>query len=362
MAAFNANCHVCMSELPVEVFRRLAACGHCFCRPCISQIVQSPRQQRRCPSCRAAIQGEGDAQPIYLEIAAVKPLASMVADGLGRMDANAKVVSVQKAGKKLEQVAAMEGMDRDGLEELLQAISDFNARIVPVFTKAREQEAEIAALKKQVGEAKTLRDQSDEVMRLSGEVTMLRSANLKSRKELKASEEQTDKAVKLAADAAEEVKKVRIALDHMETTSQGEIRRLKGLLERNADDRHRDRQKIDHISRQRDAFQEQVVTLEKEVDRLKGGDDLQIEPEEDTFGSEWSESISPEQHSSPRRIKAVKLGFEGMPKPGFGTDWKLGHGTKRKERDELPAGYPIAVKQGRLMQLGPKHTVRVKAV
>ncbi|KAF7309917.1 hypothetical protein MIND_00364000 [Mycena indigotica] len=333
--------------------------GHCFCRPCITQIVRCPKPQRRCPNCRAVIRGADDAQPIFLEIVAVKPMASMVAEGLGRMDADARVVSVQKAGKKLDQVAATEGIEREVLIELLQAITDFNARIVPVFVKAREQEAEIIVLKKQLEDAQTLRDQADLVLQLKGEAALLRANNLKLRQDLKASEEQTDQAVKLVAERAQEVKKTQAKLDDIEVRGQSEIRRLKGLLERNADDRNRERQKIGTISSQRDSLQQQLVALQKEFERVReDDDDLEIVLD-DAQSSEMSEPPRPTQPLLPTPGRMVKLGFEGMPKPGFSSDWQLGRGTKRKEREETTT---VGLKQGGLLQLGPKRTIRVKAV
>ncbi|KAF7308376.1 hypothetical protein HMN09_00686200 [Mycena chlorophos] len=283
---FLASCQVCWSDLPVEVFRHLQQCGHCFCRPCLNQILSGPRAQRRCPSCRVPIRNEGDAQPIYIEIVSVKPLASVVAEGLGRMDDRAKVVSVQKAGKKLIQVvreaeaeAEAGDVERDVLEELLQAVKDFNVRVVPVFEKARQQEAEILELKKGVEEAKALQDQSDKVLRLQGEVTIIRGDNLQLRKDLKGARDQMDQANKLAAKETEEVKNARAERDQMDLKCQGEIRRLKGLLERNADDRNRERQKMDRVSQQRDELEQQVAALRQEIEKLQENnmhEDLQI--------------------------------------------------------------------------------------
>ncbi|KAF7308970.1 hypothetical protein MKEN_01097700 [Mycena kentingensis (nom. inval.)] len=362
---FNANCSVCICELPVDLFRRLA-CGHCFCRPCIDQLQQASRQQRRCPNCRVPI-GKDDAQPIYLDLVAVKPFASMVVDGLERMDASSKVVSVQKAGRKLQQVVR-EGGERDVLEKLLRAVDDFNARVVPVFVRAREQEAELAALKKQVEQSKGLRDQADEVLRLTGEATLLRAANVKLRKEAKAAQDKVDEMFKTADAAGKEMERARAEKTKADAANSVEIRRLKGLLERNADDRNKDRQKMEAISNERAAAEQRAATLAEDNEELQRqifelrNVDVELEIEDEPLGSESSDAAVPVQASVRavgavvRAPRKVDLGFEGMPRPGFGSDWQL-RGVKRKERDELPE----ALKQGTLLQLGPKHTRRVKA-
>jgi hypothetical protein len=83
-------------------------------------------------------------------------------------------------------------------------------------------------------------------------------------------------------------------------------------------------------------------------------------------GSSESES----EPSLPQRASGSRpapvLTFEGMPRPGFASDWQLqlstgtGRGMKRKAPD---GGFPIALNQGRAaaaVQLGPKHSRRVK--
>jgi hypothetical protein len=89
----------------------------------------------------------------------------------------------------------------------------------------------------------------------------------------------------------------------------------------------------------------------------------------EVFVSEYSQpaTLSPQptwrSHDAWRTQESLPAhDFEGMPRGGFRSDWQLGRGTKRKERDTETAR--VALSYGRttaVVQLGPKATRRVKA-
>ncbi|KAJ7491993.1 hypothetical protein FB451DRAFT_1216557 [Mycena latifolia] len=369
----KCNCHVCWSDLPIGEFRRLE-CGHCFCIKCIDGVHRMARAT--CPECRAPIE-PGAPQPIYLDIVVPKPLESVVADGINRMDQNSKLVSVKTAARKLKQVADQQRVDARALETLLAAIEDFRERIVPLYTKVRSQENEILTLKTQLAGMDEVTQQAEKATSLSGEVAILRDERLKLKRELKEANERRHLAVDQMNEGKAKVLDLQAKAQTQDTVAQAEIRRLKGFLERNAEDRTTQKQKIQGLQQERDILEQQVEELRADIRDIRGNpmsgytEDLEIE--EEVFASEYAESSPVSSHLTPQHMHAAwqtqdpgpTQDFEGMPRPGFGTDWQLGRGTKRKAQDsQPPRGFPITLSHGRTttpVQLGPRHTRRVKA-
>ncbi|KAF7370469.1 hypothetical protein MSAN_00678700 [Mycena sanguinolenta] len=346
------NCHICLSNYLLDKFRVLT-CGHCFCTSCLANIQ---RTNAVCPDCRAPISG-GAPKQIRLEPAA--PLARVVAEGIGRMDADAKLVSVRTAQRKLRQVAKEMQEREEATAELLAALADFSDRIVPLFMKARSQATEIGALKKQLEGMDELRAQAERTMTLSGEVSILREEQRTLREETRDAKARCESERVRAATIETQVRRAETA----EKEGQTEIRRLKGLLERAAEDRNVQRNKMKAAIKERDALRQQLEQLRSEMQGASSmySDDLQIENEM-SLDQENSEPSS--SHDAWGSESSPSLAFEGLPRPGFQSDWELGRGIKRKER---PGGalFPIALNsRGRTMttvQLGPKHSRRVKA-
>ncbi|KAJ7145310.1 hypothetical protein C8R43DRAFT_1012277 [Mycena crocata] len=367
----KCNCHVCWSDYSVDEFRRLG-CGHCFCITCIATIQRM--QNSACPECRSPI---SVAQVIYLDIVAAKPLESVVADGISRMDENSKLVSVRTAAKKIKQVTEQEHLDADGLKTLLAALADFNERIIPIFAKAKSQQTQIVALKTQLVELNEVKAQAARTTALSGEVTILRAEQLDLRKELKASNERRDEAREQVERGNAQVAALQDMTHAANVDAEAEMRRLKGYLERNADDRNLQKKKMRSLHLEKDSLELQVQDLTNELATFRERSGLyDIEIDEEMI-SEYSQMSHHAVSSSSQSIRhssmhstwltqdaLPSLGFEGMPGPGFGSDWQVRRGTKRKERDEAPPpGFPIALSHGRTrvtVQLGPKHTRRVK--
>ncbi|KAJ6619915.1 hypothetical protein B0H10DRAFT_1129855 [Mycena sp. CBHHK59/15] len=379
----KCNCHVCWSNYPVIEFRRLR-CGHCFCAGCIEKIQRMARRNApACPECRAKIATE-DPQVIYLDIVAAKPLESIVAEGIERMEHDSKSISVRTAARKLKQVADQERKDAAALESLLAAIDDFNKRIVPTFAKVKSQQTQIATLQKQLDGIEEIRSQAEKATSLCGEVAILRSDQLDLRKRLKEANRQHDLALSAAEDGKTQVLQLREHAQTLEANAQAEIRRLKGYLERNAEDRNAQNRKIRGLEQQVEDLTRKLQErssvsyaeeLEVEVRRYKipSAAVLDQRLQDEDFTSEYS----PHRTSVSARRSDVssqwqeeesplpELDFVGLPRPGFKTDWQLPvRGTKRKERDSgVPPGFPIALCRGRTtvaVQIGPKHTRRVK--
>ncbi|KAJ7255453.1 hypothetical protein B0H12DRAFT_1233069 [Mycena haematopus] len=346
------NCHICLSNYSLDVFRILT-CGHCFCISCLATIQ---RTNALCPDCRAPILAGGPKQ-IYLDLVASKPLARVVAEGIGRMNADAKLVSVRTAQRKLRQVAKEMEEREEATDELRAALADFSDRIVPLFVKARSQAAEIGALKKQQEGMDELRAQADRTMALSGEVSILRTEQRKLREETRDANARYERECARVEASETQVRRAEAA----EKEAQLEVRRLKGLLERAAEDRNVQRNKMKAVIRERDELQQQ---LEQQRSEMQGASSMYCDglqtPDEVYLDEENSEPLSP--HRTWGSGPLPSLAFEGMPRPGFGSDWELGRGKKRKERD---ADFPITLSShGRtttVVQLGPKHSLRVKA-
>ncbi|KAF8216682.1 hypothetical protein K438DRAFT_1797644 [Mycena galopus ATCC 62051] len=347
------NCHICFSDYPIDSFRVLGTCGHCFCVSCISAVQ---RTKPVCPECRAPISPSGP-QQIYLDPA--KPLARVLAEGIGRMDSDAKPVSVRTAQRKLRQIVKEREEREEATGELLAALADFSERIVPLFVKARSQAAEIGTLKKQQEGMDEVRAQADRAMALSGEVSMLRAEQRTLREEVRDANTRCDRERARVEASETQVRRAEAA----EKEAQSEVRRLKGLLERAAEDRNVQKNKMKAVMRENEGFEQQLEQLKGEMQGANPMycDDLEIEEEAVYLDEEYSAQPSPHRTWSSR--PPPSLTFEGMPRPGFGSDWELGRGIKRKEK-ERDAGFPIALSHGRtttVVQLGPKLSRRVKA-
>ncbi|KAJ7446914.1 hypothetical protein B0H11DRAFT_2083783, partial [Mycena galericulata] len=374
----KCHCNVCWSDLSIEDFGgwhvdtvsvQLAQVDYNVCH-----ALLVPSAARRSPWATL--------RSFTSTLWAVKPLESVVADGISLMDQDSKLVSVRTAERKLRQVAEQPRVDPAALDSLLAAIDDFNKRIVPIFTRVKSQQTEIASLKTQNAEMAEIKVQAEKATTLSGEVAILRAERLDLRKVLQKANAERDLALELAEKGKAQVVELRGKAEAAEGDAQAEIRRLKGYLERNAEDRLAQRAKIQSLQHERDSLEQQVEDLRSELRTHRGPgasssytEDLEIEDE--IFTSQYSQS-SPRQASSQstrgshihavwhtQDSLALTLDFEGMPRPGFGTDWQLDRGTKRKARDTEPPppGFPIAISKGRTttaVQLGPKHTRRVK--
>ncbi|KAK6967124.1 hypothetical protein R3P38DRAFT_3149760 [Favolaschia claudopus] len=327
-----------MVQCHFDAFRHLI-CGHCFCVACITKIQQT-NASPACPACRAPI-AINDPQPIYLDLVADKPLARVVAEGITRMDADSKLVSVRTAERKLRQTVEEMEEREEAAGELRVALADFSDRVVPLFKRARSQTSELLSLKKKLEETEGL-------------LTILRETQLKLREEVR------------DANARAEVQRAREA----EAQAHGEVHKLKGFLERGAQDRNSHRSKLKAVMEERDALQQQLQQLRNEMQRrdcssstaCDDDDDLEIE-EEVLLSDDLDEDPQPQRVSTVAKFTPL-VSFEGMARPGFGSDWQIGRGTKRKERDEPPpSGFPITLNHGRTtvaVQLGPKHSRRVK--
>ncbi|KAK7025154.1 hypothetical protein R3P38DRAFT_2952983 [Favolaschia claudopus] len=360
----QCHCQVCWSDYSVDAFRHLI-CGHCFCVACITKIQQT-NASPACPACRAPI-AINDPQPIYLDLVADKPLARVVAEGITRMDADSKLVSVRTAERKLRQTVEEMEEREEAAGELRVALADFSDRIVPLFKRARSQTSELLSLKKKLEEIEGLRAQAERATALAGEVTILRETQVKLREEARDANARCDHERARVETSRAEVQRAREA----EAQAHGEVHKLKGFLERGAQDRNSHRSKLRAVMEERDALQQQLQQLRNEMQRRDyssstacddDDDDLEIE-EEVLLSDDLDEDPQPQRVSTVAKLTPL-VSFEGMARPGFGSDWQIGRGTKRKERDEPPpSGFPIALNHGRTtvaVQLGPKHSRRVK--
>ncbi|KAJ7320886.1 hypothetical protein DFH08DRAFT_388890 [Mycena albidolilacea] len=366
----ECHCHICLSNYAVSAFRALK-CGHCYCLSCITS-VQRTNTKPVCPDCRAPILANGP-QPIYLDVVGAKPLARLVAEGIERMDGDAKLVSVHTAQRKLQQVAREMEEREEATAQLLTALADFSDRIAPLFSKARSQATEIRALRTQLADAEALRAQAERATALAGEVAILRAEQRALRDEVRDAHASRE----LERTRAEAGEGAARRAEAAQGEAQREVRKLKGYLERAAEDRNVQKQKMKAVMREKDALEQQLKQQRKSAMQMQmrkdamhsDNDDLEVEEEPKWTYLEGS-SESESEPSLPQRASGSRpapvLTFEGMPRPGFASDWQLqlstgtGRGMKRKAPD---GGFPIALNQGRAaaaVQLGPKHSRRVK--
>lgn len=91
-------------------------------------------------------------------------------------------------------------------------------------------------MKTQLDQMAEIKAQTDKVTTLSGEVAILRAEILDLRKVLQTANTERDLALGLAEKGKEQVVELRGKIEAAATDAQTEIRRLKGYLERNAED------------------------------------------------------------------------------------------------------------------------------
>ncbi|KAG7445050.1 uncharacterized protein BT62DRAFT_207075 [Guyanagaster necrorhizus] len=167
MDQFVFHCSICLKENAVPLMRSLM-CGHSFCAPCLHEYMTATSRPT-CPECRERIK-RGDERRIFLNMSYV-PRATTVISGLAQMDANARLVSVAKAGKKIAQATKDLRCDQDLAEALLRAVEDFKERIAPTFAEldvkrreiqkmSRDHEVALQAAKTRLLEVELERDQA----------------------------------------------------------------------------------------------------------------------------------------------------------------------------------------------------------
>ncbi|RXW24846.1 hypothetical protein EST38_g1003 [Candolleomyces aberdarensis] len=344
-----------------------------------------------------------------------------VVEGFGKMDEKSPLESVRKAAEKVEKGVKLAKGDNGLLAQLLEALEDFNSRMVPFFetTQARAEEIEAVRKEREVERQRRLeaeRNQLEDLQALRRELRLVqqRSSNLEA-EAIRMRKEATNAATLLdeATIAGEQLKnqmvdtgKDRDNFKRLYTESEEDKRRLSDLVERNANyvrdlfillDPNVD---CSTSLRQAKRTREEFKKTDKELKRLKAVEaahehlkekhrqalaDLQNLPlslAQSTEPQDYDENCSSHEETLSMRTrihekKSIEFDFEGLPKPGFGTDWQLkgnrSYGpisnarppgaAQSQRRVANPVNFPLKLdRKGKPMsavQLGPKRSVRI---
>ncbi|TFK39700.1 hypothetical protein BDQ12DRAFT_681045 [Crucibulum laeve] len=418
-----AYCIICMANHDLDEFRSFN-CGHCFCLPCIELMFTNENGSRKahydCPGCRARIQRK-DEHRIYIEIVdQKKAFVECVVEGLDKMDADSKLISVKKAEGKIKTARDKAEGDQELMIQLYQAILSFKERIIPVFTEIESHHAELAALKLSLAQSQahvsTLEKQAKRVSVLEREASRLRA-------ELREMDNQREMALGLAESAKDEVMTAREKVDvHVKRASdlEKDKKRMADQLEVHMNAANRNKVKMKALKDQIKTINERLEAKEREVQEAQeasqrhdysdfneyDGYELQSSQHPAPSFSRNAHTVNPSHHHRQQHNENTgpSFAFEAMPQPGFefggswgqplparGTITKVGvdgksrivkagvtamknmvtsttlapaNVLKKKNANGNALGFPISLdRKGKPIapvQMGPKHTIRVK--
>ncbi|KAK7056447.1 hypothetical protein VNI00_003002 [Paramarasmius palmivorus] len=323
-----------------------------------------------------------EAHHLYLTIDDAKIVsASTTVEKMAEMDSDSKLISVKTAGERVKRASETLACPchEDIAKALLRAVEDFKERITPIFEKAGAQAEEIAQLRED------LRRSNKESAKLK---KVAASTEAKDRKiaELRAELEETRKISEKALVHAERASTENQRLQgELNRTNQGreemtrENTRLKGLLEQHNKQNRAQKSKIkglqDEVARlKQTGHQEASLSLEGQAvisyeDQLRTPSPSPSSPLNTTLVD--SRPYIP-HHDKENTHHMPRLDYEGMPTPGFSSDWTMGRDSGPSSRTikrklSLPKAnssstLPIPLdRKGRptvAVQLGPKRSRR----
>ncbi|KAK0202523.1 hypothetical protein DFS33DRAFT_907569 [Desarmillaria ectypa] len=283
------------------------------------------------------------------------PRAVTVISGLAEMDANAKLVSVAKAGKKIEQATKDLRCDQSLAEALLRAVEDFKDRIAPAFAELDAKRREIQKMNK------------DHALAQQVATTRHREVEL-----------ERDKALFFAEQAIKKTSEYEESMSSLRSDN-AVLGERNSLLEENDARQRRTIEALGTNMMAKDTQIEQyrqTITGQKNrihrykarIEELKTQQNIRVDEQPIALPNEidLDEAIS---HHSPHRSLTFDHvqqqnsdagDFEGMPGPLFSSE-QVPQGLKRKWAEER-SSKPLRAMNGnfgKLFATGPKRSVRV---
>lgn len=351
MDEFVCHCSICLKDNAVSLMRSLL-CGHAFCASCLHEyMAATPRPT--CPECREKIK-RGDERRIFLNMSYV-PRAAAVISGLTEMDANTKLVSVAKAGKKIEHATKDLRCDQDLAEALLRAVDDFKERIAPAFIELDAKRREVHKMSR------------DHALALQAATTRRREVEL-----------ERDRAVYFAEQAVQKTSDYEESLLSLKSDNDALTERNNSLEASDAGRRRtietlgtNIKTKDTQIEQYRQTIIEQKNRIHRykaRIEQLKTEQSARVDEQTIVLPNEI-DLDEPMSHHSPHQPQTcVHMqqecsdagDFEGMPGPLFSSE-QVPQGLKRKRAEERSSKplRPVNGNFGKLFATGPKRSVRV---
>lgn len=306
-----------------------------------------------CPECREKIK-RGDERRIFLNMSYV-PRAAAVISGLTEMDANAKLVSVAKAGKKIEHATKDLRCDQDLAEALLRAVEDFKERIAPAFVELDAKRREVQKMSR------------DHALALQAATTHHREVEL-----------ERDRALYFAEQALQKTSDYEESLLSLKSDNAALTERNNSLEASDAGRRRtietlgtNIKTKDTQIEQYRQTIIEQKNRIHRykaRIEQLKTEQNARVDEQTVVLPNEI-DLDEPMSHHSPHQPQTcVHMqqecsdagDFEGMPGPLFSSE-QVPQGLKRKRAEERSSKplRPVNGNFGKLFATGPKRSVRV---
>ncbi|KAF9073165.1 hypothetical protein BDP27DRAFT_1445100 [Rhodocollybia butyracea] len=299
-------------------------------------------------------------------------------EGLGKMDASSKLISVKHASDRIKRTAAEIECDNEKATSLQRCIEEFTQRIIPVFAKAEAQTKQLEELRTQLshaqGKVKAFETVCEESRKKDKRVVTLSSDLQQVQRDLVKTVTMTEKAMEDLSDAKRQ-NEVNIAdKENLEK----ENRKLRGLLELHTKSAHSQKEKMRKMKNEITELKQRNDTLEEESQSIALEESLAI-----SFSDNHDEQSIPSSSfssvhfpSSPGRTPHRSSGLsqitnelnleieldEGMPGPRFSSDWKM-NTEKALKRKASSLTFPIPLdKRGRPtvnVQTGPVRLRRI---
>ncbi|KAF9528950.1 hypothetical protein CPB83DRAFT_291153 [Crepidotus variabilis] len=374
-----ANCPVCLNNFSLDAGKfAVFTCGHGFCTDCIGQLLSTARP--KCPQCRVLVTRR-DAHPVYLEVVDSHTfLQTSVIDGLNKMGPDTPLISVRKAGPKLEKILQDTKAEGDNLMLLLKAVEDFKERIIPTFDKVEGQKQQIKGLLsgmrdlRKENEAYRGKQSKNDI--LKAEVTRLKSG-------VAEKEENRRVVVNLLEAMTDEMQTCKASTEHWKKKAsdlEQDNRRYKDQLERHTNNARTQKEKNRKLAKDVAALKEKLAAIEKEPTSAVSCD------YDGDFSTHENSRVHLESSFRVQTLtpaKARRYPFhnenlaefipEGIPPPNFPSDWQIDGpnvlrkrthngsivGTQRRVANPFPISLDRKGQPTSAVQLGPRTLIRL---
>ncbi|PFH50281.1 hypothetical protein AMATHDRAFT_48006 [Amanita thiersii Skay4041] len=361
----HAECDVCLDTFPLKEFQ-LLTCGHAFCKDCTKRIKEGVRHPR-CPLCRQRL------TLAYVNLVPAKlTTVDRIVTGLNAMDKDTKLISVKNAADKLNKASQSMNGDDGMAAALIEAVNDFKERIIPLYSEVHEQRKMIETLTAAIIE----RDEQD--MQLKGTISDLGIKLQDATRAQRSAEEKREQAMAIARQATDTLCGFREKNEFLEKRVNELIESttlLTNQLELHKASARKHKSKIAALKQKVQKLEKHPKTDEVENQAPSEMPSLVVLPDP---------TVSPLEGANPQQRRhtehlptsrlldsATHLDFEGMPRPGFSSNWKPGEpkGIKRiklthKTKSTANVDFPINLDKSSHpiggVQLGPKRSIRTR--
>ncbi|KAI3597858.1 spectrin repeat containing protein [Moniliophthora roreri] len=341
----RVQCPICLDyfKLPTKAEDDFVTfpCRHGICKKCLAESHKNTQRRNRpaCFVCRQPYRQE-EAHHLYLTIEDAKIVSiNTTVEKMSEMGAESKLISVKTAGDRIRRASETLSCHEDTAKDLLRAVDEFRERIIPVFGKVGAQANEILRLKEDLQKAN---QENAQFKRLAASSQAKDQKLAELHAELEGTRTISNQALEHAERASNEIQQLRAQSDRYGQKvkeQEHEITRLKGLLEQH-------NKQASYAVPYGRAQKSKIKGLKDELARLKQSEQEQESlslhdegqlrtPSPSSPSPLNSPSHSPSSHTTIHHDKEnthirPRLDYEGMPAPGFSSDWTQSQDTKEK--------------------------------